>query len=274
MNLRSPMAMLCAGVVLTCLTFLHLRWGEVPMGAAEWWGALCGTGEPSSLHNTILWEVRLPRTLTAIAAGALLGWLGMLLQTWFRNPLAGPGVLGITSGGSLGVALAVLTGLTMPTWDRSVCRVFDGVGVDCGCSQTVCVPGDHVGLRVDGELRRGVGRNVVAVFCICRVVAILRLLGDGHLRQVHHVAGDLARSPRLACALWCCVEHAGWTCGPLDRTWPKPWAFLRPNFRANCSCWLALWWGGSLRCAAPWRSSVWPPHTCTSSSARRGVTAP
>ena len=116
MNLRSPMAMLCAGVVLTCLTFLHLRWGEVPMGAAEWWGALCGTGEPSSLHNTILWEVRLPRTLTAIAAGALLGWLGMLLQTWFRNPLAGPGVLGITSGGSLGVALAVLTGLTMPTW--------------------------------------------------------------------------------------------------------------------------------------------------------------
>ena len=116
MNLRSPMAMICAGVVLTCLTFLHLRWGEVPMGAAEWWGALCGTGEPSSLHNTILWEVRLPRTLTAIAAGALLGWLGMLLQTWFRNPLAGPGVLGITSGGSLGVALAVLTGLTMPTW--------------------------------------------------------------------------------------------------------------------------------------------------------------
>ena len=110
------MAMLCAGVVLTCLTFLHLRWGEVPMGAAEWWGALCGTGEPSSLHNTILWEVRLPRTLTAIAAGVLLGWLGMLLQTWFRNPLAGPGVLGITSGGSLGVALAVLTGLTMPTW--------------------------------------------------------------------------------------------------------------------------------------------------------------
>ena len=116
MNLRSPMAMLCAGVVLTCLTFLHLRWGEVPMGAAEWWGALCRKGEPSALHTTILWEVRLPRTLTAISAGVLLGWLGMLLQTWFRNPLAGPGVLGITSGGSLGVALAVLTGLTMPTW--------------------------------------------------------------------------------------------------------------------------------------------------------------
>ena len=116
MNFRPSVATLCAGVVLTCLTFLHLRWGEVPMGTAEWWEALCRKGEPSALHTTILWEVRLPRTLTAISAGVLLGWLGMLLQTWFRNPLAGPGVLGITSGGSLGVALAVLTGLTMPTW--------------------------------------------------------------------------------------------------------------------------------------------------------------
>ena len=116
MNHRSPVAMMFACIMLLCLAFLHLRWGEVSMDAAEWWGALCGTGRPSSLHTTILWEVRMPRMLTAIAAGVLLGWLGMLLQTWFRNPLAGPGVLGITSGGSLGVALAVLTGLTMPTW--------------------------------------------------------------------------------------------------------------------------------------------------------------
>ena len=75
------------------------------MDAGDWWNALWGTGAPSALHTTILWEVRMPRTLTAMAAGVLLGWLGMLLQTWFRNPLAGPGVLGITSGGSLGVCL-------------------------------------------------------------------------------------------------------------------------------------------------------------------------
>ena len=86
------------------------------MDKSDWWDAVWGKGEPSSLHATILWDVRMPRTLTAMASGVLLGWLGMLLQTWFRNPLAGPGVLGITSGGSLGVALAVLAGLTMPTW--------------------------------------------------------------------------------------------------------------------------------------------------------------
>ena len=116
MNLRPPMAMLCAFVMLTCLAFFHLRWGEVSMDAGDWWNALWGAGTPSALHTTILWEVRMPRTLTAMAAGVLLGWLGMLLQTWFRNPLAGPGVLGITSGGSLGVALSVLAGLAMPSW--------------------------------------------------------------------------------------------------------------------------------------------------------------
>ncbi len=116
MNLRSPVAMMCACAMLVCLAFLHLRWGEVPMDKFDWWDAVWGTGEPSSIHTTILWEVRMPRTFTAMAAGVLLGWLGMLLQTWFRNPLAGPGVLGITSGGSLGVALAVLAGLTVPTW--------------------------------------------------------------------------------------------------------------------------------------------------------------
>jgi len=72
--------------------------------------------EVNDLHATVLRDVRVPRALMAMAAGTSLGWLGLLMQTWFRNPLAGPGVLGITSGGSLGVALAVLLGLSMPAW--------------------------------------------------------------------------------------------------------------------------------------------------------------
>ena len=46
------------------------------------------------------------------------------MQTWFRNPLAGPGVLGITSGGSLGVALAVLLGLALPAWMAAAVGCF------------------------------------------------------------------------------------------------------------------------------------------------------
>ena len=95
---------------------LHIAVGEVKVSWVELLGAALTGGEVNELHVTILREVRLPRALMAMAAGTSLGWLGLLMQTWFRNPLAGPGVLGITSGGSLGVAVAVLLGLAMPAW--------------------------------------------------------------------------------------------------------------------------------------------------------------
>lgn len=56
----------------------------------------------------IVWEVRFPRVLTAILTGAGLSAAGLMMQTLFRNPLAGPYVLGVSSGASLGVALLVL----------------------------------------------------------------------------------------------------------------------------------------------------------------------
>lgn len=64
---------------------------------------------------TVLWEYRFPRAITAIIAGAGLGLSGLLMQTMFRNPLAGPYVLGISSGASLGVALVVISGVLLPS---------------------------------------------------------------------------------------------------------------------------------------------------------------
>jgi iron complex transport system permease protein len=81
---------------------------EVPPG--EVLGLLLG-GDGASLppsFKTIVLELRLPKVLVAILAGAALAVAGLLLQTLFRNPLAGPDVLGINSGASLGVALVVL----------------------------------------------------------------------------------------------------------------------------------------------------------------------
>lgn len=64
-------------------------------------------------HYAILNQIRLPRNLTAILSGAGLSLSGLLLQTLFRNPLAGPSVLGISSGSSLGVAVVLLAGGSM-----------------------------------------------------------------------------------------------------------------------------------------------------------------
>lgn len=74
-------------------------------------------GGSESLHmadvlsdNFIFWQIRVPKTTTAIIAGASLSAAGLILQVIFRNPLAGPYVLGISSGASLMVALSVLAG--------------------------------------------------------------------------------------------------------------------------------------------------------------------
>ena len=69
---------------------------------------LFGTGEESEVWRNIVWKSRVPQSLTALVAGAGLAVSGLQMQTVFRNPLAGPSVLGISSGASLGVALVIL----------------------------------------------------------------------------------------------------------------------------------------------------------------------
>ena len=61
-------------------------------------------------NNFIFWEIRFPKTVTAILAGCSLSAAGLILQIVFRNPLAGPYVLGISSGASLSVAISILAG--------------------------------------------------------------------------------------------------------------------------------------------------------------------
>ena len=107
MNARRYLPMLVA----TCaLVALQLSTGSVPIPLASVWDSLLLRESAKSMHLTILWDSRVPRTLAAILAGAALSWSGMLMQTLFRNPLAGPSMLGISSGASLGVALLVLAG--------------------------------------------------------------------------------------------------------------------------------------------------------------------
>lgn len=73
------------------------------------WRDLAGDG----LGARILWSLRIPRALTAVLAGVGLSLSGLAMQTLFRNPLAGPSVLGVSSGATLGVALLVVLGGTL-----------------------------------------------------------------------------------------------------------------------------------------------------------------
>ena len=96
-----------AALLLALLVALAgaVQLGAVPVAASDWWA--WATGAPLSGGAYVLWELRLPRALLAAAVGAALGLAGALSQGLFRNPLADPGLLGVTSGAVCAAALVL-----------------------------------------------------------------------------------------------------------------------------------------------------------------------
>jgi len=87
---------------------LNLVLGTISIPVGSIWNILSGTGDEPLIWQNIIWKSRFPQTLTALVAGAGLSISGLQMQTVFRNPLAGPSELGISSGASLGVAFIIL----------------------------------------------------------------------------------------------------------------------------------------------------------------------
>lgn len=99
-------------LLILSLFILNLLLGTVKIPVGEVLGILFSPptagGDGASVFHNIIWSSRVPQALTALMAGAGLAVSGLQMQTVFRNPLAGPSVLGISNGASLGVALVVL----------------------------------------------------------------------------------------------------------------------------------------------------------------------
>ncbi len=104
-----PWILLALPVLLAALLALSLALGSVAIPLDQIAGALFAGGADSQAWTNIVLKFRLPKALTAALAGMALGAAGLLMQTWFRNPLAEPFVLGLSAGASLGVALVLLT---------------------------------------------------------------------------------------------------------------------------------------------------------------------
>ena len=116
-------------VAFTC----DIAFGSVNLSLKDVWSSLTGSGG-DDLYREIIINYRLPKALTAILTGAALSVAGVLMQTLFRNPLAGPDVLGVTSGASLGVALLTLGASSLPWfviagWGQVTAAVLGAVGV-------------------------------------------------------------------------------------------------------------------------------------------------
>ena len=94
-------------MVIVALMIANLLIGSVSIPIVETCRILVGDSD-HEIWSNIIFQSRLPQTLTAIVAGAGLAVSGLQMQTVFRNPLAGPSVLGISNGSALGVAFVVL----------------------------------------------------------------------------------------------------------------------------------------------------------------------
>jgi iron complex transport system permease protein len=99
------------GLLVSAL-LLNIGMGAVKISVPEVVNIILKQSTDNDVHEAIVWKIRLPRALATILGGAALAVSGLLLQVFFRNPIVGPFVLGISSGASLAVGLIVLAGVT------------------------------------------------------------------------------------------------------------------------------------------------------------------
>jgi iron complex transport system permease protein len=133
-DLRKRPFLLALLVLLFIGIGLSLTLGSVRIPIADIL-TIFGGGEPArATWTTIILKFRLPKAITAVLAGSALGISGLQMQTLFRNPLAGPFVLGITSGASLGVAFVILSVGTAANGMLASLGLFGNFGVAIAAS--------------------------------------------------------------------------------------------------------------------------------------------
>jgi iron complex transport system permease protein len=113
--LKNTISFISLFMLAIVLFIANLWYGSVLLPWEQVWKVLTMQKLQDSYTGIIVIEYRLPQAITAMVTGMALGVAGLLLQTLFRNPLAGPSVLGISSGASLGVALVIMAGSLFET---------------------------------------------------------------------------------------------------------------------------------------------------------------
>ncbi|MBP4141793.1 iron ABC transporter permease [Flavobacterium sp. P4023] len=102
------------GLGFIVLFFINISFGSINIPLKEVYKSLTGGQASKSTWEYIIINYRMPKAITAVLVGMGLSISGLLMQTLFRNPLAGPYVLGLSSGASLGVAIVILGAALMP----------------------------------------------------------------------------------------------------------------------------------------------------------------
>ena len=116
---------LCILVLLVLVT-VSLVIGDMPLTLTQVWQGLWRQDE---LASTVVWQMRMPRLLCALLVGASLSSGGLVMQAYFRNSLASPGLLGVSSGGAAGAVIAIALGWsTLSIWTLPLAAIVGSTG--------------------------------------------------------------------------------------------------------------------------------------------------
>lgn len=160
-------------IILTAFLFcVSLAVGQVDIPISKIVGIIFGQ-ERDAVCSAIIFESRLPMAITAVFAGASLSVAGLILQTVFRNPLAGPSILGVSSGAGLGVALIMMGGVSASFFSDATFGswILNMTGAAVGATAVICIL-----LFFSSFVRNGVMLLIIGVMISYLTSSIISLL--------------------------------------------------------------------------------------------------
>ncbi|QCF27566.1 FecCD family ABC transporter permease [Hydrocarboniclastica marina] len=210
---RLPLSLSYGGLVIAvaAVAVLALANGAYPIGAAELAQALTGTLTEDSTAHFVLRDVRLPRLLLGLLTGAVLAVAGALLQGLFRNPLADPGLIGVSSGAALGAVAVIVLGTTgLAGWTTTLGR---------WALPLAAFAGGIVTTLLAWRIARRQGQTSVALLLLAGI-AINAVAGAGTGLLTFYADDSALRS--LTFWTMGSLAHAGWS----DLWVAGPWMLL------------------------------------------------
>ncbi len=174
------------------LLLLDIGSGAASLGWSDIWRAISAPGNTNEPGHFIVWNLRLPQALMAMAAGAALGLAGAEMQTVLDNPLASPFTLGVSSAAALGAALSLSLGVHLPGIPAQHGIALNAFAMAMACSLFLDRAAGKLALPQHGIVLMG----IALVFGFNALLALIQLLSDAAALQnlLYWMMGSLGGS--------------------------------------------------------------------------------
>ena len=155
-------------LLLVAMFITDICFGSVSMRISDVWAALSGQST-DEISREIILNLRLPRAITAVIAGIALSVAGLLMQTLFRNPLADPYILGVSSGATFGVAMTIMAGTLTGVYVTS--QWATATAAVCGASVVLLIV-----LAVSFKIRDSISLLIVGIMLSSIAGALVNII--------------------------------------------------------------------------------------------------